>query len=62
MYMNLSIIWHVGRLPPVYFEYFKSCLQQRIIWNPVKCTRDTTNSEFARYTANEVNFPAFIGR
>jgi len=42
-------------------SYFKSsCLQEENIWNPVKCTRDITNPQFA--TVNEVIFLAVIGR
>ena len=48
MYINLFIIWQMGRL---YLSYFKSsCLQEGNIWNPVKCTRDITNPQFARYS------------
>jgi len=32
-------------------SYFKSSrLQEGYIWNPVKCTRDITNPQFARYS------------
>ena len=51
-----SIIWQVGRLPQLYFK--SSCVEEGNIWNPVECTTDFTNSQFARYRERG-KFPRF---